>query len=123
MNTLLKLQTYMGGRKALLPGSLALSAMSSLMGHAAVYFYLVNCRRAVQIQGRCVPGTDQHLCLVCHGNGRGVVSFFIFWPSRSRHLAAFRAETNMRRQAMQKIVQLPLGFFDAGHQRTYPKNY
>jgi ATP-binding cassette subfamily B protein len=28
------------------------------------------------------------------------------------HLAAFRVETQMRRIAMQRLVQLPLGFFD-----------
>ena len=40
----------------------------------------------------------------------GVVIYFL--ALMLSHLAAFRVETNMRREAMKKIVRLPLGFFD-----------
>jgi len=113
MNTLLKLQTYMGGRKSLLPGSLALSAMSSLMGMLPFIFIWLIAGELFKSKGDVSRELINTYAWYAMGTAVGGV-FLYFLALTLSHLAAFRAETNMRRQAMQKIVQLPLGFFDAG---------
>jgi len=46
--------------------------------------------------------------------GTAVASILLYFAALSfSHLAAFRVETNMRRQAMAKIVRMPLGFFNS----------
>jgi ATP-binding cassette, subfamily B, bacterial IrtA/YbtP len=111
MNTLSKLQTYMGGRKILLPGALALSAMSSLLGMLPFIFIWLIVRELFKSQAESSQGLIDTYSWWAMGTAVGGV-FVYFLALMLSHLAAFRAETNMRRQAMQKIVKLPLGFFD-----------
>ncbi|MCG8549090.1 MAG: ABC transporter ATP-binding protein/permease, partial [Desulfobacterales bacterium] len=111
MNTLLKLQTYMGGRKALLPGALALSAISSLMGMLPFIFIWLIAGELFKSQADSSPELINTYAWYAMGTAIGGVCLY-FLALMLSHLAAFRAETNMRRQAMQKIVTLPLGFFD-----------
>lgn len=45
--------------------------------------------------------------------GLAVGSVILYFAAlMASHLAAFRVESNLRREAMRKIVQMPLGFFD-----------
>jgi ATP-binding cassette subfamily B protein len=111
MNTLSKLQTYMGGRKALLPGALALSAMSSLMGILPFIFIWLIIRELFKSQAESSQELINTYAWWAIGTAMGGICVY-FLALMLSHLAAFRAETNMRRQAMQKIVKLPLGFFD-----------
>nr|WP_319494453.1 ABC transporter ATP-binding protein [uncultured Desulfobacter sp.] len=111
MNTLLKLQTYMGGRKAFLPGALALSAMSSLMGMLPFIFIWLIAGELFKSKADVSRELIDTYAWYAMGTAVGGVCLY-FLALMLSHLAAFRAETNMRRQAMQKIVQLPLGFFD-----------
>ena len=111
MNTLLKLQTYMGRRKALLPGALVLSAMSSLMGMLPFIFIWLIAGELFKSQADASPELINTYAWYAMGTAIGGVCIY-FLALLLSHLAAFRAETNMRRQAMQKIVKLPLGFFD-----------
>ncbi|WP_020586637.1 ABC transporter ATP-binding protein [Desulfobacter curvatus] len=111
MNTLLKLQTYMGGRKALLPGALVLSAISSLMGMLPFIFIWLIAGELFKSQADSSPELINIYAWYAMGTAVGGVCLYFLALTLS-HLAAFRAETNMRRQAMQKIVKLPLGFFD-----------
>ncbi len=111
MNTLLKLQTYMGGRKALLPGALVLSAISSLMGMLPFIFIWLIAGELFKSQADASQELINTYAWYAMGTAIGGVCVY-FLALLLSHLAAFRAETNMRRQAMQKIVQLPLGFFD-----------
>lgn len=111
MNTLSRLQAYMSGRKALLPTALILSAISSLTGILPfIYIWLI-------IKELLVSPTESSQALIntyawwALGTAVGGVVLYFLALTLS-HLAAFRVETNMRRQAMKKIVQLPLGFFD-----------
>ena len=112
MNTLLKLQAYMSGRKALLPGALALSAISSLMGMLPFIFIWLIAGELFKSKADSSPELINTYAWYAMGTAVGGVCLY-FLALMLSHLAAFRAETNMRRQAMQKIVQLPLGFFDA----------
>ena len=112
MNTLLKLQAYMSGRKALLPGALALSAISSLMGMLPFIFIWLIAGELFKSKADSSPELINTYAWYAMGTAVGGVCLY-FLALMLSHLAAFRAETNMRKQAMQKIVQLPLGFFDA----------
>ena len=111
MNTLLRLQQYMGARKALLPGAVVLSALSSLMGMVPFIFIWLIVRELFDAStGSSGNLIDVYAWWAMGTAIGGIVMYFL--ALMLSHLAAFRAEINMRRQAMQKIVRFPLGFFD-----------
>ncbi len=101
----------MSGRKALLPSALALSAISSLMGMLPFIFIWLIAGELFKSQADSSPELINTYAWYAMGTAVGGICLY-FLALMLSHLAAFRAETNMRRQAMQKIVQLPLGFFD-----------
>jgi ATP-binding cassette subfamily B protein IrtA len=111
MKTLLQLQTYMTGRKALLPGALVLSALSTLAGmvpYVLIWFIV----RELFTSGAQYSPTYISNC-AWWAAGAAVASILLYFAALSlSHLAAFRVESNMRRCAMQKIVRMPLGFFE-----------
>ena len=111
MNTLSKLQFYMTGRKALLPGALVLSAVSTLAGMAP-YILIWFIVRELLMSG----ATYSHALISTYAwwaVGTAIASILLYFAALSlSHLAAFRVETNMRRYAMKKIIHMPLGFFD-----------
>jgi len=112
MNTLKKLQTYMEERKALLPAALILSAISAIVGvmpYVLIWFI---------IRELFTTDTDISYPLIMSYGwwavGAAIMSIILYFAALSlSHMAAFRAETNMRRFAMQKIVRMPLGFFNS----------
>ncbi len=111
MKTLLKLQSYMTGRKALLPGALALSAISTLMGMLPYIFIWLIVKELFNTGADYSQVRINTYAWWAVGTAiAGVILYFL--ALTLSHLAAFRVETNMRRQAMQKIVRMPLGFFD-----------
>ncbi len=111
MNTLLKLQKYMKGRKALLPASLVLSALSALT--AMIPYILIWFIIREFITAGSVSSSGLIFSYALWAAGLAVASIGIYFLALSiSHLAAFRVECNMRRYAMQKIVNMPLGFFD-----------
>ncbi len=110
MSTLSKLQKHMTGRKALLPTSLILSALSALAGMVPYILVWFIIREFIMV------GTSSS----------GMISTYAWWAAElaigsiviyflalsASHLAAFRVECNMRRYAMKKVIDMPLGFFD-----------
>ncbi|MBN1907398.1 MAG: ABC transporter ATP-binding protein [Deltaproteobacteria bacterium] len=110
MNTFAKLQTYMTGRKALLPGALllsALSALASMSPYILIWFII----REFLTEGAAASGLIYTYALWAAGLAvAGILLYFL--ALSASHLAAFRVECNMRRVAMKKIVNMPLGFFD-----------
>ena len=110
MNILKKLQSYMGNRKALLPLSMILSVLSALVG--MMPFVLIWLIIRELFSGRMV--VSENIAMYAWwtvGTAVGSVTLYFIALSCS-HLAAFKVESNMRRQAMQTIVKMPLGFFD-----------
>ncbi|NPE27839.1 ABC transporter ATP-binding protein [Methanococcoides sp. SA1] len=111
MNTLLQLQEYMAERKILLPGALILSAISALISMVPFILIWLIIRELLIFQTE----SSQELIIsyawwaMLSAIGSTIIYFLALTLS---HLAAFRVETNIRRQSMQKIVYLPLGFFD-----------
>ncbi|MEA3505510.1 MAG: ABC transporter ATP-binding protein [Bacteroidota bacterium] len=111
MNTLSKLQSYMKGRKALLPGALAFSTISTLMGMLPYIFIWLIVKELFNTGVEYSHTRINSYAWWAVGTAiAGVILYFL--ALTLSHLAAFRVETNMRRQAMKKIVRMPLGFFD-----------
>lgn len=110
MNTLSKFQTFMAGRKALLPLSLILSALSALMGMAPFVLIWFIIREFIR------GGTSSPILINTYAWWAAGLAFasivLYFLALMASHLAAFRVECNMRRYAMKKIINMPLGFFD-----------
>jgi len=100
----------MTGRKFLLPVSLLFSAISSIAGmipYILIWFIIRELFRA---------GANSSPELInlyaWWAVGTSIASIILYFAALSfSHLAAFRVETNIRRYAMGRIVQLPLGFF------------
>lgn len=112
MNTLKKLQQYMGNRKALLPVSMTLSALSALTGmlpYILIWFIV----RELLVPGETIV-SDNTTTYAWWAVGLAVGSVLLYFAAlMASHLAAFRVEANLRREAMHKIVHMPLGFFDS----------
>jgi ATP-binding cassette subfamily B protein len=110
MNTFSKLQNHMSGRKLLLPASLLFSALSAIAGMAPFVLIWFIIREFVTV------GTSSQTAVNTYAwwaAGLAVASVLLYFVALSlSHLAAFRVECNMRRYAMKKIVNMPLGFFD-----------
>ena len=112
MRTLKKLQSYMEGRKALLPASLVLSAISTLAGMMPYILIWLIIRELFTTGENLSSG--RIAAYAWWAAGAAVASVILYFTALSlSHLAAFRVETNMRRFAMQKIIGLPLGFFNS----------
>jgi ATP-binding cassette, subfamily B, bacterial IrtA/YbtP len=110
MNTLSKLMKHMAGRKALLPASLTFSALSAVAGMAPYILIWFIIREFVTV------GTSSQTVVNTYAwwaASLAVASVLLYFVALSlSHLAAFRGECNMRSYAMNKIVNMPLGFFD-----------
>ncbi len=101
----------MDGRKILLPGALALSAISSLLSMLPFIFIWLIVRELFKSQADSSQSLTITYAWWAMGTAMaGVMVYFLALVLS--HLAAFRAEVNLRRQAMRKIVRLPLGFFE-----------
>ena len=112
MNTLKKLQQYMGNRKALLPVSMTLSALSALTGmlpYILIWFIV----RELLVPGETIVSDNSTTYAGWAGGLAGCSVILYFAALMASHLAAFRVESNLRREAMHKIVHMPLGFFDS----------
>lgn len=111
MNTLKRLQHYMGSRRILLPIAMilsALSALASMLPFVLIWFIV---RELLQTGG--LSSSVEIISYAWWAAGSAIVSVILYFAAlMSSHLAAFRVESNLRREAMQKIIHMPLGFFD-----------
>lgn len=111
MNTLRKLQRYMGKRKILLPLSMLLSALSSLAGLLPFILVWLIVKELLATGGTPVSGNV--ITYAWWVAGLAVAGVVLYTAAlMASHLAAFRVESNLRREAMRRIVAMPLGFFD-----------
>ena len=110
-SVLARLQKYMDGRRALLPLSLAASALSAATGMVPFIFIWLIVRELLTHSGQ-IAGAEV-INYAWWAAGVAVLSVVLYFIAlMSSHLAAFRVESNIRRTAMAKIVDMPLGFFD-----------
>ena len=111
IKTLKRLGAYMGGRKYLLPCSVALSAVNGLLSLVPFILLWLVVRTLLIAKGNLsnTPLIDYALWAFIISVANVLLYFLALMLS---HLAAFRIETNMRRKAMQRLMRAPLGYFD-----------
>jgi ATP-binding cassette subfamily B protein len=106
-----KLFNYAGRYRILIVISCILSGLSSILsiGPFICIWFVIRDMFSV------LPNTTQATSTIKYGwmaVGFAVISVVLYFGAlMCSHLAAFRVEKNMRKQAMHKIVTLPLGFF------------
>lgn len=108
--TLKKLHYYMKGRKLLFPLALLLSALSSVVAVMPFIFIWLIVNETLK------PSSSDELVstYVWWTVGTAISSLILYFLAlSSSHLVAFRLEVNLRKEAIKKIMKLPLGFFDA----------
>jgi len=112
MNTLKKLQKYAGKRKILFPLSMIFSAISALAGMLPFILIWLIVKELFETGGVVSPSSNIRM-YAWWTAGSAITSVILYFAAlMASHLAAFRVESNMRREAMHKIVRMPLGFFD-----------
>lgn len=106
-----KLTPFMGGKKILFPLSLILSGVSSALNLAPFIFIWLIVREIF------TNASSINIQTVGFYAWMALLSVFIsmliyFFALICSHLAAFRAEVGMKKVAMDKIMHMPLGYFD-----------
>lgn len=106
-----RLGHYMGGRKTLLPCSVVLSAVNGLLSLVPFIFLWLVVRTLLTSDGNLAdtPVWDYAIAAFAVSVANVLLYFVALMLS---HLSAFRIETNMRRTAMERLMCVPLGFFD-----------
>lgn len=106
-----RLGHYMGGRKPLLPCSAVLSAVNGLLSLVPFIFLWLVVRTLLTADGNLAdtPVWDYAIAAFVVSVANVLLYFAALMLS---HLSAFRIETNMRRTAMERLMRVPLGFFD-----------
>ena len=106
-----RLGRYMGGRKPLLPCSVVLSAVNGLLSLVPFIFLWLVVRTLLTADGNLAdtPVWDYAIAAFVVSVANVLLYFAALMLS---HLSAFRIETNMRRTAMERLMWVPLGFFD-----------
>lgn len=101
----------MGNRKVLLPISMFLSALSALAGLLPFILIWLIVRELLSTGGTLVSGNV--ITYAWWAAGLAVAGVLLYFTAlMASHLAAFRVESNLRREAMRRIARMPLGFFD-----------
>ncbi len=110
MSTLKKLQNYAGNRKILMPISMVVSALSALAGMLPyVFIWLI----VKELFAGDTTDQSKIATYAWWAAGSAIGSVILYFAAlMSSHLAAFRVESNLRREAMKNIIRMPLGFFD-----------
>ena len=101
----------MGKRKVLLPAAMLLSALSALAGMLPYILIWLIVRELLE-HGE-ITSSGNVVTYAWWAAGMAVASIVHYFAAlMSSHLAAFRVESNLRKEAMRQIVRMPLGFFD-----------
>lgn len=101
----------MGKRKVLLPAAMLLSALSALAGMLPYILIWLIVRELLE-HGE-ITSSGNVVTYAWWAAGMAVASIVLYFAAlMSSHLAAFRVESNLRKEAMRQIVRMPRGFFD-----------
>lgn len=111
MSTLKKFKIYMGRRSYFIPLSLILSGVSSILGLIPYFLIWVIVSKFIG-NDELLPDVSVNT-IAWTAVAAAVLSIAVYFMALAlSHLAAFRVESNMRHAAMQRIVQMPMGFFE-----------
>ena len=101
----------MGKRKVLLPAAMLLSALSALAGMLPYILIWLIVRELLEYGE--ITSSGNVVTYAWWAAGMAVASIVLYFAAlMSSHLAAFRVESNLRKEAMRQIVRMPLSFFD-----------
>ena len=101
----------MGKRKVLLPAAMLLSALSALAGMLPYILIWLIVRELLEYGE--ITSSGNVVTYAWWAAGMAVASIVLYFAAlMSSHLAAFRVESNLRKEAMRQIVRMPLGFID-----------
>lgn len=102
---------YMGKKKVLLPVALILSGLSAVLNIVPfVFVWFITRALLSNPQLTEVNDIGSYAWLALGSAVLGVVIYFL--SLLSSHLAAFHVEIGMQKLGMEKILAMPLGFFD-----------
>lgn len=111
MKILFMLKTYLKGRRGFLPGAMVLSALSTLCGMLPYIFIWLIARILFRVAAD--EAHEQISTYAWWAVGTAVAGVVLYFLALAvSHLAAFRVESRMRGDAMKRILDQPLGFFN-----------
>lgn len=110
MEILKKLKSYMGNRVACFSGAITLSALSSILGLIPYIFIWLIIKELFNISELSQSKIVTYSIYAVTAAVLGIALYF--GALALSHLAAFRAEVEIRRKAMTELLKMPLGFFD-----------
>lgn len=110
MNVFRRLSFYMGRKRVLMPISLLLSALHGLLSLLPLIFVWLIIRLLLTHPEEAIV---DHFQWAWWAFAVAVCSILLYFLALIlSHLAAFRVECSMRKTAMQRLMQMPLGYFD-----------
>lgn len=102
---------YMGNKKSLLPLSLVLSGVSAVLNLVPFVLIWYITREILSVSNSIDIDTIKYYSILAFLSAvGGIVVYFL--ALMSSHLAAFRVEVGMQKIGMEKLMSMPLGFFD-----------
>ncbi len=106
-----QLTPYAENKKYLFSLSLILSALSAVLGLLPfVFIWLIAKEIFTDMANVTFQSVSFYAWMTLASAFAGMLVYF--FALMSSHLAAFRVEVGMRKVAMTKIINMPLGFFD-----------
>lgn len=102
---------YMGKKKVLLPLSLVLSGISTILNIVPFVLVWYIARDILSASQSIEISNISFYAWLAFGSAIGGIVIY-FLALLSSHLAAFRVEIGMQKVGMEKILSMPLGFFD-----------
>ena len=111
MGTFGKLSIYMESRKPLFPLALIFSAISAVLGIVPFIYVWLLVRELFSSTGTVSNDLVKHYALIAVVFSISTVIVY-FAALVCSHLVAFHVEGNIRRSTMEKLLKMPLGFFD-----------
>lgn len=102
---------YMGNKKSLLPLSLVLSGISAVLNLVPFVLIWYITREILSVSNSINIDTIKYYSILAFLSAVGGIIVY-FLALMSSHLAAFRVEVGMQKIGMEKLMSMPLGFFD-----------
>lgn len=110
-STLKRLLPYMGNKKALFPIAMIFSGISSVLNLLPfVFLWLIAREIFIAPENMNMESVSFYAWMALLSTFVAIFSYFLALVFS--HLAAFRVEVGMRKAGMEKIIRMPLGFFD-----------
>ncbi len=102
---------YMGEKKILIPLALLFSALAAVLSTIPFVFIWLIVRELLSSQSFSLQQITPYTLVVGLCAALGVLFYFL--ALTFSHLAAFRVEVGLQKTSMERLVSMPLGFFDS----------